>query len=183
MKKLFIAAIAVMSFGLANAQESAIKANPLALLGGSDLLSYEFGIGESSTLVIGGGIGGYKLGGFKYSSFGGEVQYRYYFDEKLKGWYGGARAGFNSGKVKSEGFNFSFDGLDNNTSDSETNFTAFGGGVMGGYQFIIGSGFVIDLNLGASFTSFSYDTNDGVFDTLDGSGIFPRFGFGLGYAF
>ncbi len=179
MKKLFIAAIAVMSFGLANAQESAIKANPLALLGGSDLLSYEFGIGESSTLVIGGGIGGYKLGGFKYSSFGGEVQYRYYFDEKLKGWYGGARAGFNSGKVKTD-----FSGLfGDDSSNSETNFTAFGGGVMGGYQFIIGSGFVIDLNLGASFTSFSYDTNDGVFDTLDGSGIFPRFGFGLGYAF
>jgi hypothetical protein len=180
MKKIILTAVAVFGFAFTYAQENVIKANPLALLGGSDLVSYELKLGEKSSISLGAGVGGYNFGGLKYSTSGAELQYRYYFDEALKGWYAGAQAGFISGKVKQDFSGFFGTSIEGNST--ETKFTGIKVGGKAGYQWVLGSGFVIDLNLGAAYNSFKYK-GDGDFSTLKGSGVLPTFAVALGYAF
>jgi hypothetical protein len=183
MKKVLLTAVAVFAFVFANAQENIIKANPLSILGGSDLVSFEHKLSDMSSVVIGTGIGGFKIGDAKYSSFGVEAQYRYYFNEALKGFYAGGQLGYTSGKVKLEGFP-SFDENFNLISETfETNFGALKIGAKGGYQWIWDSGFSLDLNLGIAYNNFNYKSSDSTFDTLKASGVLPNFGFALGYAF
>lgn len=168
----------MLAFGLTQvyAQNIALKVNPLSFFGGTDLVSGEFKIGDNSSVIAGLGVAGYKIAGSKYSSFGGEAQYRYYFSEALHGWYGGAKVGYLAGKVKLEDYY-------NDGTKYETNYGALNLGVKGGYQWIFGSGFTLDLNLGAAYSSFKYDDNSGNFSTLKGSGILPNLGFALGFAF
>lgn len=176
MKKIILTAVAVFGFAFANAQENVIKVNPLSILGGTDLVSYEFKIGEKSSFLVGAGIGGFKIGDAKYSNYGAEVQYRYYFKEALKGFYVGGQAGYSLGKVKTEGTLFT-------TETSESNFGSFRLGAKGGYQWIWNSGFSLDLNLGLAYNNFSYKDTNSSTSSLKASGILPNFGFGLGYAF
>lgn len=183
MKKLLLcAAIAVLGLTSVNAQEkNVIKVNPLAVLGGTDLVSYERVLGEHTSGIISAAIGGFKLGDIKYSSFGAGLQYRYYFADVLDGWYGGAVVSYQSGKTELE--NGVFGG---SSSDDEFDFTAIGGGLKIGHQWVWDSGFSLDLNLGASYKSFDYDFTDGTDgttqDLFKASGTLPTFGFGLGYA-
>ena len=167
-----------LGFTTVNAQENAIKANPLALLGGADLVSYERAISDNSSLVLGAGIGGFKVSGTKYSSFGVSGQYRYYFKEALNGLYAGAIVQYLSGDVEYEdifGFGAEID---------DVGYSSFGGGVKFGHQWAWDSGFLLDLNVGASYSSFSYDdSDDDAFVTgLKSSGVLPTFGLALGYA-
>ena len=179
MKKIILTAIAVFAFGFANAQENIIKANPLALLGGTDMVSFEHKLGDNTSLVFGAGIGGFKIGGAKYSNMGAEVQYRYYFNEALKGLYAGGQVGYSSGKVKLDNY-FAFSSP---TTTSETKFSSFKLGAKGGYQWVWDSGFSLDLNLGFAYNNFSYKSSDLAFSSLKARGVLPNFGFGLGYAF
>jgi len=182
MKKIILTAAAVFAFGFANAQENIIKANPLSVLGGTDLLSFEHKIGEHSSAVLGLGYGGFKIGDAKYTNMGAEVQYRYYFDEALKGFYAGGQIGYTSGKVTLDGF--SFDSNFNLVSSSnETTFSSLKVGAKGGYQWVWTSGFSLDLNLGLAYNNFTYKSSDAAFSSLKASGVLPNFGFGLGYAF
>jgi opacity protein-like surface antigen len=177
MKKiLLMAAIAVAVMGISNAQENAVKVNPLAILGGTDLVSYEKALNDNSSVVLSGAIAGYKIGSFKYSFFGAGAQYRYYFEEVIRGWYGAGSLAYQNGKVESE------DTFGGGESD-EISFGAISAGVKGGYQWSWDSGFTLDLNLGINYVNFGYDdTDNSSFTALEGSGILPQFGFGLGYA-
>ncbi len=177
MKKIILSAVAVMAFGFTNAQENIIKANPLSLIGGTDLVSFEHKIGDNTSLLVGVGVGGFKIGDSKYSNLGGEIQYRYYFEEALKGFYAGGQAGYSAGKVKTE-FGSIF-----GSSRSETNFGALKVGAKGGYQWVWGSGFSLDLNLGLAYNNFSYKDSNSSVSSLKASGVLPNFGFALGYAF
>jgi hypothetical protein len=178
MKKLLLfVAFAAFGFSFSNAQENAVKVNPLAILGGTDLVSYERALTDNASGIISAGIGGFSIGNFSYSSYGAGLQYRYYFSEVIRGWYGGGAVAFQGGNVEAED---NFDG----SSSEEISFGAFSGGIKGGYQWSWDSGFTLDLNLGINYVNFSYDdTDNSSFDSLDGSGILPQFGFGLGYAF
>ncbi len=171
MKKLLlVAAFTVATMGLTSAQENAIKVNPLAILGGTDLVSYERGLNDNSSVVLSGAIGGYSLGSFKYSSFGGGAQYRYYFDEVIRGWYGAGSVAYQLGKVESE------DIFGGGESD-EISFGGISAGVKGGYQWSWDSGFTLDLNLGINYVNYSYeDTDNSSFSSLEASGILPQFG-------
>ncbi|CAM1370538.1 DUF3575 domain-containing protein [Tenacibaculum xiamenense] len=181
MKKLFMIAMIAVGF-TAYAQKNVVKANPLALLGGSDLVSYERAIGENSSVSVSGAIGGFKLGGTEYDSKGFGAQYRYYFSEALKAWYAGASASFQFGSVENN-WNSIFS---TDVTTSKTDFTSINGGVRVGYQWVWESGFSLDLNLGGVYSSFNYEDDnaeDAVFiNGLKGSGVLPTFGFGLGYA-
>ncbi len=182
MKKLLLCA-AFAGFGLSNmnAQENVIKVNPLAVLGGTDLVSYERVLGEHTSGIISAAIGGFKLGDVKYSSFGAGLQYRYYFEEVLDGWYGGAIVSYQNGKTEID--NGIFGGSSN---DDEFDFTSIGGGLKVGHQWVWDSGFSLDLNIGASYKSFDYDFTDDTSattqDLFKASGTLPTFGFGVGYA-
>jgi len=182
MKKIFLTAAAVFAFSFANSQENIIKANPLALLGGTDMVSFEHKLDDKTSLVFGAGIGGFKIGGAKYSNMGAEVQYRYYFDEALEGFYAGGQVGYSSGKVKLDGV-LTYSGGAFGTTTNETNFGSFKLGGKGGYQWVWDSGFSLDLNLGLAYNNFSYKNSDAAFSGLEASGVLPNFGFGLGYAF
>ena len=190
MKKLlFLGAVALC--GVVSAQENSVKANPAALLGGSDLVTYERKLSDNITGVIGAGIGGFKLGGYKYESLGGGLQGRYYFDEALSGWYGAVVGDYITGKVEmnSAGFGFTMEGMEMDDSmNSDTDFSAFGGGLRAGYQWVFDSGFTLDLNGGASYKFYDYKndtTVDGDNSTsgLKGNGILPSGSVGLGYTF
>ncbi|WP_396181545.1 DUF3575 domain-containing protein [Flavobacterium sp.] len=184
MKKVLLTAVAVFGFVATNAQENIVKVNPLSILGGTDLVSFEHKLGDNSSFVVGGGIGGFKIGDAKYSNLGGELQYRYYFNEALQGFYAGAQAGYNSGKVKLENsFSISSTGAITTGTSNETNFGALKVGAKGGYQWIWDSGLSIDLNVGIAYNKFTYKNEDGLFSTLKASGTLPNFGFGIGYAF
>ncbi|WP_438962954.1 DUF3575 domain-containing protein [Nonlabens sp.] len=177
MKKLLlIAAVAVFGMGMSSAQENAVKVNPLAILGGTDLVSYERALNDNSSAILSGAIGGYTIGSFKYSSYGAGAQYRYYFDEVIRGWYGAGSVAYQSGNVELDDFSGQGD-------SDEISFGAISAGVKGGYQWSWDSGFTLDLNLGINYVNFSYDdTDNSSFSSLKGSGVLPQFGFGLGYA-
>lgn len=180
MKKFFLVG-ALALCGAMSAQKNSVKANPFALLGGSDLVSYERAIGGNSTVGVGAGIGGFKLGGVKYSQAGGSVFYRYYFGEALKGWYGHGGVSYSGGKVKTENSGFSFDGNTIRENSEDVKFGAFGAQVKAGYQWVWNSGFTLDLNAGVGYSSFSYDGDASI--GLKGSGILPTLGVALGYSF
>jgi hypothetical protein len=179
MKKIILSAIAICAFGFANAQENIIKANPLALLGGTDMVSFEHKLGDNTSILVGAGISNFKIGGAEYSNTGAEVQYRYYFDEALTGFYAGGQVGYSSGKVEIDSYNF----VNFTTTTLDTKFSAFKLGAKGGYQWIWDSGFSLDLNIGMAYNNFSYKSSAAEFSTLKASGVLPNFGFGLGYAF
>lgn len=142
------------------------------MLGGTDLISYERVFSEHSTGTIGVGSGGFKILGYRYAATGAELQYRYYYNQAIRGWYTGGSLSYQSGKVE-----------DTNSSD-ELNFSGVALGVKGGYQWSWESGFTLDLNLGANYVNLNYDDNsNSSFSDVRGSGIVPQFGLGLGYAF
>jgi len=170
MKKLVLSLALLLVVNLVSAQEQVIKINPLATLGGLDLVSYERAIGDQTSIVISGSIGGFKVGTTKYNSYGAGLQYRYYFDETLNGFYGAGVAGFKSGKITDE-------------STDDLKYTNMLFGVKVGKQWLFDSGFTIDLNIGMNYRSFKYDSDNTVYtDTLKGNGAIPSFGVGFGYA-
>lgn len=169
MKKIIFIFTACLTLGVAKAQENSIKVNPLAFFGGSDLVSYERKLTDNITGLIGAGYASYSLLSLKYTSFGSELQGRYYFKEALQGFYGGAQAGLNGGKVD--------DGM-----GSFVSYTGIRLGGKVGYQWLWNSGFTLDLNLGYAYNTFSYGANNNAI-SLAGSGTMPNLGFGLGYSF
>ncbi|WP_294303545.1 DUF3575 domain-containing protein [uncultured Chryseobacterium sp.] len=188
MKKLLLLGAFAVS-GIAMAQENSIKANPVALLGGTDLISFEHKLGDHFSGVVGGGYGGFKLGGYKYNSYGGGLQGRYYFTEAMTGFYGAVVADYIGGKVKIEEMDFgSMMGDTSGSAKTEINFSGFGGGVRAGYQWIFDSGFTLDVNLGASYRSYKYKWNstaeeETYEDGLKGNGVLPTGSVGIGYSF
>ena len=182
MKKIiaiiFFALCSLMSF--AQDYSNAVKVNPLSLLGGVDLLSYERAFSEHSTGIIGAGVGGFNFDDIKYSSVGGTLQYRYYFREAVESWYVGGGVQYRNGSVEIEA------GAELETGtliESENiDFGAFGVGLKGGHQWAWNSGFILDLNIGFNYASFSYDEIPQSAIELRDSGIVPAFGLALGYA-
>lgn len=191
MKKLLTVAAFCIA-GLAAAQENSIKANPLAILGGSDLISYEHRLSDNISAVIGAGFGGYKIAGSKYSSAGAGIQGRYYFNEAISGFYGAAVVDFNMGKVKIDN---SFGGIfidptnpSVTTTSAEAKWSGIGGGLRAGYQWIFDSGFTLDVNGGASYRSFNYKWDNSAqetfyMDNVKANGILPAGSIGIGYSF
>ncbi|MBW8360847.1 MAG: DUF3575 domain-containing protein [Kaistella sp.] len=187
MKKLLLVG-AFALFGAVNAQENSIKVNPAALLGGSDLITFEHKFSDRISGVIGGGYGGFKFGDNKYTTYGGGLQGRYYFDEAMTGFYGAAVGDFTAGKVKIDNSAFSFGDPTDPSMKAEADITSIGGGLRAGYQWIFDSGFTLDLNAGASYKSFKYKWSNAADETaygdnLKASGILPTGSLGLGYSF
>ncbi len=151
MKKLFLV-VAVFAFSFSNAQESAVKANPIGLAFGIANAGYEFSINDTQTVTISAlyydvsGVSGFGVGG----------EYRFYFsDEALRGWHAGPTAGF-----------FSLEGSGLFSDTTATIFT-IGGEV--GHQWIIGEHFLVDTFLGIGFVSGGGDLS--VDGTVIGLGV------------
>ena len=174
MKKILLGALTLLSMNFAKAQDNAIKVNPFAFFGGSDLISYERKFTDNISGLVGLGYSSFSLSSYKYTSYGSEIQGRYYFKEALEGFYGGAQAGFNLGNAT----------LDAGILSSDISYTSIRLGAKGGYQWVWKSGFALDLNLGLGFNTFSYNADSGTSTIgLSGGGVRPNLGLGLGYAF
>ena len=185
MKKIILSAIAIMTIGFANAQENSIKANPLsALFGGNDLVSFEHKIADKGTLALGLGYSSLTVGETTYADYGAELQYRFYFEDAFKGWYAGPNVGYSAGSVKSEYLSFYGNGGTKTYEDKRTKLQI---GARAGYQWVFGSGFTLDLNLGLAYNKYTYNfgdtTNESLQSGYKASGILPNFGLGLGYTF
>ena len=157
MKKLFLVVIAVLTFSFSNAQEQAIKANPIGLAFGIANAGYEFSINDTQTGTISAIY--YDVSGA--SGFGAGAEYRFYFsDEALRGWHAGPTVGFIS--LKGSGV----------LSDVSSSIFTIGG--EAGHQWILGEHFVIDTFVGIGFVSGGSD--------LSVSGTAIGLGVSLGYA-
>ena len=183
MKKIACAAFLLTSL-LMNAQDNVIKINPLAILGGSDLVSYEKVITDNSSVILGVGYSQFKLGEFDYSNMGAELQYRYYLSEVLSGWYAGGQAGYSKGKVDLNILYYDLFAPQDMfySDDSEVSFNSFKIGAKFGHQWVWNSGFSLDLNLGVAYNTFKYSENT-YLESLQGSGVLPNLGLALGYSF
>src|SRR6266498_3746046 len=104
MKKfLFVAVIAIIGLSV-QAQNAGktniVKINPLGLLFGSASVAYEKAITEKSSFWIAPQFGGFKLGGIKYTSFGGGAGYRFYLSNSKTapaGFWAGPGVNFTGG--------------------------------------------------------------------------------------
>ncbi|MBQ4821018.1 DUF3575 domain-containing protein [Aquimarina sp. MMG016] len=185
MKKiLLVITLSVFSVLGIHSQETSnsIKVNPAALWDGSDLLSYERAITKHSSLLLGAGIGGFKIGGLKYKSKGASLQYRYYFTKSMNKFYFGGLIHYQNGIVETgeaEVINFFLTLLPIN---QDINFDSLGTGLKTGYQLVNKDGLTLDLNLGISYMSFDYKEKSGLYTVeLQENGIIPTFGLGIGY--
>lgn len=193
----FFALAAALMFNTAlQAQENAIKVNPLGALFGSLGVGFEHALNEQSSVQLNANFFSRSFdvsasdgsdtynGTQKYSGFGISPEYRMYFDEVMRKWYGGAFINYNSLTAKTE-----YDGGSDDL-DGKITISNFGGGIMFGHQWLAGSNenFVFDLNLGAGYQTASVDgdgddDDDDIEFSLAGSGIWPKFSFAIGYAF
>lgn len=184
MKKVLslIVLATVLGFS-ANAQDAqtskqnVIKINPLGALFGSANLAYERAISDKSSFVVAPSFGFFKNGGYKYTTYGLGLEYRFYLSGSKtapEGFYAGPGLGYTFGQAKYEDM---FGGPDEKTSVSGLSAKA-----ILGHQWIWESGFTLDLNAGIQYFNLKFkDDNFGVGEPF--SGILPALGFGLGYNF
>lgn len=183
MKKVlsFVALAMVLGFS-ANAQDAeaskqnVIKINPLGALFGSANLAYERAISDKSSFVIAPSFGFFKNGGYKYTTYGLGLEYRFYLSGSKTapaGFYVGPGVGYTFGQAKYEDFM--------GTGDDKTSVSGLSAKGVLGHQWIWSSGFTLDLNAGIQY--FNLKFKDEGFTGEPFSGILPALGFGLGYNF
>lgn len=190
MKKTILLGVFAI-FGAMNAQQNSIKVNPVALVFGSDLISYERAINDNMSVVVSGTYNSLSFGDLKYKNMGGGAQYRYYFgDEVLKKFYAAVTGEFISGTItnSSEGFTINPSGtITSTSSESSVNYTNMNAGLRVGYQYIFDNGITLDANLGAGYNTYNYKFKDAseaqTFNAAKVNGILPTGGFGIGYSF
>ena len=159
MKKLFLlAGIAILSLANLNAQEQAIKANPIGLAFGIANVGYEFSTNDNQTLTIAGLY--YNIS--DVSGLGAGLEYRFYFasDEALRGWHAGPSVGY-----------FSLEDDFNNSAG----FFSLGGEI--GHQWIFGEHFALDVFAGLGYVAGS---SDDLAVTINSASV--SLGVALGYA-
>lgn len=177
MKKLFVVSLGILSIAASAQQKNSIKVNPVSLIvgGGNDLVTYERVITDHSSIGVSAGYAEFKIDNNRYNYTSGNIFYRYYTKEALKGLYFSGKTGFGGGRTKY-------------TSDNKNmrdTYTAFTIGALVGYQWVFNSGFTIDVNGGASYLNLKYkgDTKIPKPNEVKADAFLPTLGVGLGYSF
>lgn len=176
MKKTILVLLAVfLVAGSAFSQEmetrnNVIKVNPAALLFGGFNVTYERAIADSHSFEL----------GLSYSSYSGTVD-----GETTKvtglGFIADYRWYFGSKKIAPDGVYISPRFTYASTGDGDGNgVSTLGFGGVIGYQWLLDSGFDIDLFGGAQKLSI---TSKGDFSGLNISGVLPIIGLSLGFGF
>lgn len=186
-RTLFIALTCLMTSSLF-AQDNVVKLNPLGALFGSINAGFEHKLNDNHSAQLNVNFISRTVDviffKYKFSGFGVAPEYRFHLGDHENPFklYAGpvVNVNFLTSKVDGE-----------DVGSSKTTYTAIGGGGQIGYEWLIGSAFVIDVNAGAVYQSVSSSTeaesSDG--ETLDidfnlaVSGIFPRITAAIGIAF
>lgn len=169
MKKttLAMAIMLLISIG-ANAQAelpNVIKINPISLAFGNFNLSYQRALSDASAIQIGANYW-YKILGVEVSGVGIRGGYQFFLTNRVKpspeGFYIGPQIAYNSLKDK----------------ETDEKVTAFGVGLMVGYQWVWDSGVTLDLGAGPMY-QFADETSTGT----SYEGFIPNITIAIGYNF
>jgi hypothetical protein len=186
MKKLFLtAALAVAGIfateAYAQDRSSIVKINPLSLAVATFNGSFEHAVTDNSALQLGVFYTGVSVGDFEYNGIGITPEYRIYLGgEALEGWHV-------SPYVRYQNLSFSGTDIDENgnMTDEDMKFNSYGGGVVLGHQWLLGSSdrVSLDLFLGPNYSivSFKDESNENQEDDLNSS--FSGFGLRTGLTF
>jgi len=165
---------------------NSIKTNPLSMIFGVFGAQYERKIGDNMSLGLTLGFYSRSTGAlgmeYNYSGFTINPEFRYYFEEAIEGWYISPYITFTS--ITQE-YTFTHTTYDINgnatetTDKTSTTLSIYGGGAVGGRQWIWG-GFTLDVYAGIGYMTVSGDVASG---GLTLSGALPVFGTAIGYSF
>tara|TARA_B110000967_G_scaffold193895_1_gene221888 strand:- start:1455 stop:1886 length:432 start_codon:yes stop_codon:yes gene_type:complete len=143
MKKLFlIAVVTIFSISSIQAQKNVVKVDLLGFLFNNVQVSYERVVGEKSAFEL--SLSYKKVTGSlatlsedtDVNTIGGEGKYKFYLSSASsapRAWYVAPVVNYSSTTLEEAG--------------KSGDVTSFGGGLLGGYQWILG-GFSLDVNFG-----------------------------------
>jgi hypothetical protein len=183
MKKILIVFIVIVLSLPAFSQEkttvsnekNVLKINTLTLIIATGSIFYERKISDLTSAQLGVAYLGYKISGIKFSGLILTPEFRIYPKKNaIDGFYVAPYLRYLNLAEK------------NTVGNQSISFTAMGGGLLFGRQWITNSGFNMDLFFGVHYTAGSGEANSGdnswsKSDLL--TGIKTRAGFALGFAF
>jgi hypothetical protein len=178
MKKISAIAFFVCLMATANLvhAQNVVKINILSPIVKTLNMSYERAINENSSFQLGFFYTGWSNDLTKFSGFGITPEYRFYLSETPA-----PQGVYVAPFLRYQKFNVS----DKEISDSEADFSAIGGGVVIGKQWVFKEKITLDIFLGPAYTSgkVSGESGDSSFDTdvFDGFGL--RTGINFGFKF
>lgn len=142
-----------------------LKINPISLAFGNFNLSYQRALGKAHAVQIGANYW-YRIFGSEVSGLGIRGGYQFFLTTRTKdapeGFYIGPQVSFNSIKEK----------------ETNNSVTAYGVGVMLGYQWVWKSGLCLDLGVGPMY-QFASESNT----TTSYEGFLPNVTIALGFNF
>jgi hypothetical protein len=190
---LFVSLLMVF-FHSSHAQKNVLKINPLSLGLVTLNAQYERALNESTSAQLGLFYSGFSTnfpgeGRLGFSGISFTPEFRYYLSnasqDAPRGIYVGPYLRYRSLQA--------FFRDENGTNDGEWELNTIGGGVLLGYQWILGDVFALDIYLGPGLrnnsTKILLESEDYSIDELpgflfgDGLGILFRFGISVGAAF
>ena len=154
------------------AQQNVIKINILAPIVKTFNVQYERALNDNSSLQLGFFYTGFSSGDTKFSGFGITPEYRFYLSETAapKGVYIAPFFRYQSFIIKDV------------ETNSEGDFSALGGGVIIGKQWIFKEKISLDMFLGPAYYSGTVDVESGDEDDFE-TGAFDGFGLRAGICF
>jgi Protein of unknown function (DUF3575) len=172
-RKLYAVTLCLMlAVSAAYAQQNVIKINILAPIVKTFNVQYERALNDQSSLQLGFFYTGYSTGDSKFSGFGITPEYRFYLSETAA-----PQGVYIAPFVRYQSFT-----IEDDVADAEADFTAFGGGVILGKQWIFKEKVALDIFLGPAYYSGNVDVKSGNEDDLE-VGAFDGFGLRAGVCF
>jgi len=155
-------------------EKNVLKVNTLALIIGTGSVFYERELSDMMSAQMGVGYLNYKIEETKFSGLILTPEIKFYVrNNAIDGFYLAPYLRYNK---------YEYEGNDNQDQGS---FTAFGGGVAFGRQWIMKKGFVMDLFFGGHYTDGNVKMTSGSdpADVTKFEGFKTRVGFAIGFAF
>ena len=174
MRKIFLLVIvlgAVMVMpDQALAQQNAVKINIFSPIFKTINVSYERALTDASSFQLGFYYTGASVSSLNYSGMGITPEYRFYLSETPApaGFYVAPFLRYQSVKLT----------IDESTSEGK--FSAFGGGVVIGKQWVFKQRITLDMFIGPAYNSGKVKVTNGSEDEFDLSGAFDGFGIRTG---
>ncbi len=158
MKRSIILTLAILAFHIAcHAQNVAVKTNALYWATTTPNIGVEASIGKKSTVQLFYGLNPWKQSGGDQTSLRHWLlmpEYRYWFCESFSGWFVGAHlmgGEFNISSVDLPGNVFS------ELKDHRYEGWFAGGGITGGYQWVVNKHLNVEASLGLGYDYIEYD--------------------------
>ena len=155
-------------------EKNVLKVNTLALVVGTGSIFYEREVSDLASAQMGVGFMSYNFGDAKFSGLILTPEVKFYIrNNAIDGFYISPYLRYNQYGCKSD------------EGEDEGKFSAVGGGVAFGRQWIFRKGFVIDFFFGGHYTDGSIDIQQGgePEDITKFEGFKTRVGFAIGFAF